>query len=401
MSEATNTGAASPQSGGKALPDRYTPKYEMSHGKAVLILLIGTACLAFSAIWVKGANFEPATSVVLRCWLPIIIFLPFAWREYKKKGGLNKAGIMWSAIAGLILGIDFTAWNYSIFFVGAGIASVLLNLQVIILPLLAFFIDRERVPSNYWFVLPVMAVGIVAVGGVFDMMLPGYEAAAGPAELWGIPTAVLGTLAGLVSGIAYGTYLYTSRKATVVNPGKYVQPILIVTIFQGVAPIIWMLIRGEGFNLTQGVLIDGQLPMENPEAMAGDPIDAMNWVNMILLAVLGQFIAWTFVQIGSSNMNPTLAGGLLLLSPVSTIFIAAIIYGEIPTMLQVIGVVLVLGAVAYQNGLHKILERKDLLSPDGIPEEEMGSRGDGVVAGEGAAGSTPASGPAPGEDERR
>ena len=52
------------------------PKYEMTHGKAVAILLIGTACLAFSAIWVKGANFEPATSVVLRCWLPIIIFLP-------------------------------------------------------------------------------------------------------------------------------------------------------------------------------------------------------------------------------------------------------------------------------------------------------------------------------------
>ena len=362
------------------------PKYEMTHGKAVAILLIGTACLAFSAIWVKGANFEPATSVVLRCWLPIIIFLPFAWREYKKKGGLNKAGIMWSAIAGLILGIDFTAWNYSIFFVGAGIASVLLNLQVIILPLLAFFIDRERVPSNYWFVLPVMAVGIVAVGGVFDMMLPGYEAAAGPAELWGIPTAVLGTLAGLVSGIAYGTYLYTSRKATVVNPGKYVQPIFIVTIFQGVAPIIWMLIRGEGFNLTQGVLIDGQLPMENPEAMAGDPIDAMNWVNMIMLAVLGQFIAWTFVQIGSSNMDATLSGGLLLLSPVSTIFIAAIIYGEIPTILQVLGVVLVLGAVGYQNGVHKLFIKGKDVKPAGLEKQHSDSYREGNFAEAGTAG---------------
>ncbi|HZK32047.1 MAG TPA: DMT family transporter [Corynebacterium sp.] len=368
MADTQPAGTASASSGEKDLPERYTPQYEMSHGRAVLILLIGTACLAFTAIWVKGANFEPATSVVLRCWLPIVIFLPFAWREYKKKGGLNKAGIVWSAIAGLILGIDFTAWNYSIFFVGAGIASVLLNLQVIILPLLAFLIDRERIPSNYWFVLPVMAVGIIAVGGVFDMMLPGYEAAAGPAELWGIPTAVLGTLAGLVSGVCYGTYLYTSRKATVVNPGKYVQPILIVTIFQGVAPIIWMLIRGEGFNFTQGVLIDGQLPMDNPEAMAGDPIDAMNWVNMILLAVLGQFIAWTFVQIGSSNMDATLSGGLLLLSPVSTIFIAAAIYAEIPTSLQVLGVVLVLGAVAYQNGVHKLFLKGRKKEPAGMAE---------------------------------
>ncbi len=353
------------------------PLNKMSHGRAVTILLIGTACLAFTAIWVKGSNFEPATSVVLRCWLPMAIFIPFAIREWKQKGGINKAGFFWSAIAGLILGIDFTAWNYSIFFVGAGIASVLLNLQVIILPVLAFAIDRERIPKSYWFVLPVMAVGIVAVGGVFDMMMPGYEAAAGPAELWGIPTAVLGTLAGLTSGVCYGIYLYTSRKATVVNPGKYLQPIAIVSLFQGVAPIIWMFIRGEGFNLTQGVMIDGQLPTVNPEAMAGDPITAMNWVNMIALAVLGQFIAWTFVQIGSSNMNATVSGGLLLLSPVSTIFIAAAIYAEIPTILQVIGVVLVLGAVGYQNGLHTIFMKKKapvVEHPENLPD--MGDLGD-------------------------
>lgn len=346
------------------------PANNISHGKAVAILLIGTACLAFTAIWVKGANFEPATSVVLRCWLPIVIFLPYAIREYKKKGSLNKAGFFWSAVAGLILGIDFTAWNYSIFFVGAGIASVLLNLQVIILPLLAFVIDHERIPRSYYIVLPVMAVGIVAVGGVFDMMLPGYEAAAGPSELWGIPTAVLGTLAGLTSGVCYGVYLYTSRKATMVNPGKYIQPIFIVTIFQGIAPVIWMFIRGEGFNFTQGVMIDGQLPSVNPEAMAGDPITAMNWVNMIMLAVLGQFIAWTFVQIGSSNMNATVSGGLLLLSPVSTIFIAALIYTEIPTMLQVIGVVLVLGAVGYQNGVHTLFKKKspEQEHPENLPD---------------------------------
>ena len=364
------------------------PVFSMSHGRAVWILMIGTACLAFTAIWVKGANFEPATSVVLRCWLPIVIFIPFAYREYKKKGGINKAGFFWSAVAGFILGIDFTAWNYSIFFVGAGIASVLLNLQVIILPVLAFVIDRERIPKSYWFVLPIMSVGIVAVGGVFDMLLPGYEAAAGPAEVWGVPTAVMGTLAGLTSGVCYGVYLYTSRKATVVNPGKYVQPIAIVSVFQGFAPIIWMFMRGEGFNFTQGVMIDGQLPLENPEAMAGDPITAMNWVNMILLAVLGQFIAWTFVQIGSSNMNATVSGGLLLLSPVSTIFIAAVIYAEIPTLLQVAGVVLVLGAVSYQNGLHTlVMKRRDPMSfheddvAKGIPHDDKGGGGTVTATG--------------------
>lgn len=324
----------------------------MSYGRAVIALLIGTAFLAFSGIWVKAANFEPATSVALRTWLPLILFLPLVIREYRKKGALNTHGIIWSIIAGLILGIDFTAWNYSIFYVGAGIASVLLNLQVIILPLLAFFIDRERIPKSYWFVLPVMAIGIAMVGGVFD-----GASGEGPAEVYGIPLAVLGTLLGVLSGICYGIYLYTSRKATRVNPGRYIQPIAIVSVFQGVPPVIFMFIRGEGFNFTQGMLVDGVLP-QNAEGVNGDPINMQNWIAMILLAVLGQFAAWILVQIGSVNMDATHSAGLLLLSPVSTIFIAAALFAEIPSTLQVIGVVLVLGAVAYQNDLHKLFMGK-------------------------------------------
>ncbi|WP_299304107.1 DMT family transporter [uncultured Brachybacterium sp.] len=334
------------------------PAHHVGHGKAVTILLLGTLCLAFSGIWVKASNFEPATSVVLRCWLALFFLVPFAIVEIRKKGTLNKNGIIWAAIAGLILGVDFTAWNYSIFYVGAGIASVLLNLQVIILPLLAFFIDRERIPRNYWFVLPVMAVGIAMVGGVFD---PVGEAV-GPAAIAGIPIAILGTLLGALSGVCYGTYLYTSRKSTRVNPGRYLQPIAIVSLFQGFPPIAYMIFRGEGFNFTQGMLnAEGVLPTAPDGAFdptGGAPIDGMNWLWMIMLAVLGQFIAWTFVQIGSVNMNPTLSAGLLLLSPVSTIFIAAILFSEIPSTLQVIGVVAVLGAVAYQNGLfHAMLGR--------------------------------------------
>ena len=70
-------------------------------------------------------------------------------------------------------------------------------------------------------------------------------------------------------------------------------------------------------------------------------------------------------------MNATLSGGLLLLSPVSTIFIAAAIYTEIPTMLQVMGVVLVLGAVGYQNGLFALFTKKktpEVEHPENLPD---------------------------------
>jgi hypothetical protein len=110
----------------------------------------------------------------------------------------------------------------------------------------------------------------------------------------------------------------------------------------------------------------------------------MNWVNMIMLAVLGQFVAWTFVQIGSSNMDATLSGGLLLLSPVSTIFIAAVIYAEIPTMLQVAGVILVLGAVGYQNGVHKLFIKGKDVKPVGLEKQHSKSYREGDFAETGA-----------------
>lgn len=73
--------------------------------------------------------------------------MPFGFWEIKRKGSLPKAGIIiMSLVAGLFLGIDFTAWNYSIFYVGAGIAAILLNLQVIVVPMLAAIFDKYKIP---------------------------------------------------------------------------------------------------------------------------------------------------------------------------------------------------------------------------------------------------------------
>lgn len=326
-----------------------------SNAKAYVILLIGIVFLAFTAPWVKLSNFDPATSVILRCGLGFLFLLPFMISEIKKVGKLNKTGVILSVLAGLFLGIDFTAWNFSIYYVGSGIASVLLNLQVIILPALAFLFDRERIPKSYFIVAPIMILGVVMTGGIFDGPA---EATAGPTEIYGMNLAVLGTIAGCISGVCYGIYLYTSRKASKGNVGQIVQPMAYATLAQLVAPIIFAIVTGKGLDFTNGVLVNGALPM-NPETTVGDPINAMNWVWMIVLASLGQAVAWTFVQYGSVRLNSTIVAGLLLLSPISTVaFISVILFAEIPSTIQILGVVLVLGAVAYQNNLHKGLLNK-------------------------------------------
>lgn len=320
---------------------------------AYIIIMIGILALAFSAIMVKESNFEPVTNAFLRCLIGFVVLIPFAYMEKKKHGKLNRNGLLLAIGAGIFLGIDMTAWNYAIFYVGAGISSVLLNLQIIVLPLLALTFDKFKPKKSFWVLVPIMIFGIILTGGIFD-----GDPVEGPTTIYGRPIAVVGTLLGVLSGICYGVYLYMSRKSGTINPKRYVQPLMWVFLAQLIPQAFTMFfISDGGFNITQGILVDGKLPM-NPEVISGDMITMTNWYWMIALAVIGHALAWVFVQIGSVNLDPTIVAGLLLLSPITTVLVAPYTSGETISILQAIGIVIVLAAVAYQNSLHTSLLNK-------------------------------------------
>lgn len=355
--------------------DRKGPPIKpVSHGRAVLFLALGTAFLAGTPLWVKATNMDPATQAFLRVVIGCVILIPFGISEMRKKEKLGKQGIILSVIAGLFLGIDFTAWNFSIFYVGAGIAAILLNLQVIIVPMLTAVFDKYKIPPVFLILVPIMTVGVLLTGGVFEPA----EASGGPETIYGMKTATLGTIFGLTSGVCYSFYLYLSRKAgTSARKDLYIQPMMYTMAAQAIPPTLIAFFtpfgRG-GFDFTNGVFVDGQLPLVNPETAVGDPLTAWNWFNLICLATLGQALAWTFVQYGTVWLDPTLSAGILLLSPVTSVIIAAPLFGEIPSVLQVVGIFLILGTVAYQNGMFSMFSKKkkpDPVNPDTNIEDQL------------------------------
>lgn len=337
-----------------------------------VIFLVGILFLSFTAPWQKLSNFDPATGAFMRCLIGTVCLIPFAIMEAKKIGKLTKKGVMLSILAGLVLGIDFTAWNYSIYFVGSGIASILLNIQVIMLPALAFITDKERIPFSYYFIAPIMLAGVILAGGALEN---GIVDPNGPQTVFGFGIMAVGTVCGLTSGFCYGIYLFASRRAGRIGNGQVVQPILISSAAQLVAPTIWaFLITGNGFIFDQGVMVDTALGIKamhldqgSMEALTsvfanvavGDAITATNWMWMIVLGTAGQAAAWTFAQHGSVKLNPTLGAGLLILSPIATVaLIGPLMFGESSSLLQKVGVIIALLAVAYQNGLVTALLNK-------------------------------------------
>lgn len=369
------------------------PVKEVSHGKAVVWLLVGTLFLSGTPLWVKASNMDPATQAFLRVILGFLLLLPLGIREMRTKQGLHRQGIVLAAISGIFLGIDFTAWNYSIFLIGSGVAAILLNLQVVIVPMLTAVIDKVKLPRSFVFILPIMIVGVLFTGGVFEPA----EGSGGPAMIGGIKTSVLGTAFGLTSGLCYSLYLYLSRKASTSAPRKdlYIQPMMYTMLAQAVFPLIWMFTGGNGFNVTQGVLtsdpVSGEMVLpavlgDNPAlreaTMAGDPVNMGNWVSLLLLVVLGQAAAWTLVQYGSVWLHPTLSAGILLLSPVTSVIIAGPLFAEWPSWLQWVGVALILGCVGWQNGLIQMavgaLTGKRAASREPTAEEAVPRGGEGA-----------------------
>lgn len=65
------------------------------------------------------------------------------------------------------VGIDFALWSYSIQLIGAGIASVVVNIQVVIVPMLTWVAFGTRVPIRFVIAVPVLLGGIALSSGAF------------------------------------------------------------------------------------------------------------------------------------------------------------------------------------------------------------------------------------------
>lgn len=240
----------------------------MNRYPSALLVLAGALCLSLSAVLVKLADVDAATTAVARCAIAVVILIPLALRERAHHRALSRPGILWSLAAGVALGIDYSAWTASIFLVGAGISTVLINVQVIVLPALAFLIDGERPGRRYLVSLPLMAVGITLVGGLWDTSLRGTD-------------SLSGVLLGVLAGCGYGAYLYITRRAERQEPGLYVQPLMWATLSAAVVSLAVSPVSG-------GVSITG--------------ISARSWGLLILLAVVGQVISWLLIHHGSAAL---------------------------------------------------------------------------------------------------
>lgn len=247
-------------------------------------------------------------------------------------------------------------WSPAITAIGAGLSTVLTNLQVLLVPPVAWVLTRERPKRSLLFALPVMLAGIVLIAGI-----------AGAHPYGAHPVA--GVVYGLATSAMYTGFIILMQRATRVTSGgnggraPVAQPLYEATLGAALSSLVYCVAIG-GFRL-------------------GPAWPALGW--LVLLAMTSQVIGWLLITVSMPRLPSGIVAALLLVQPAGAIALSAVALRERPSPDQLAGAVLVLAGVFIAT---RGAEAEPALQP-GAPE--TGATGTGV-AGTGVA-TVPAQGP--------
>jgi len=305
------------------------------------LAVLGAASISSSAILVTLAGTGAATTAFFRCALALPALITLAAFEQRRRGPRRPAARLGALAAGLLLGIDLVLWNHAIAEVGAGVATVLGNLQVLFVAVAAWLLLGERPGRGFLWALPVVMAGVVLVSGLADHG-GGHH-----------PLAGIGY--GIGTSLAYAGFLLILRQ-TSTGTAHVAGPLADATAGSALGALILGLLFG-GFRL------------EMPWASFG-------W--LLLLAILSQTVGWLLITSSLPGLPAAVSSLLLLLQPAAALLLAAVVLGERPTPLQLVGAAGVCGGVLAASGA--IGSRRT-----GAGDDPGGAAGQGGAAGLGGA----------------
>jgi drug/metabolite transporter (DMT)-like permease len=282
-----------------------------SDRRPLLLAGLGAACISASAILVKLAGAGTATTAFFRCFLALPVLVALAAGEQRRHGPRRAGARSASLAAGLFLAIDLVLWNHAIAEVGAGIATVLGNLQVLFVALTAWVLLRERPERRFLVALPVVMAGVVMVSGLAGGAAGGIH-----------PLAGIGY--GLGTSVAYAAFLLIMRRASAGTP-HVAGPLAEATA--GAA--LGSLLLGLAF---------GGLQLHIPWPSFG-------W--LLLLSLTSQTIGWLLITSSLPRLPAAISSLTLLLQPAAAMLLAAAVLGERPSLIQVAGAAVVCGGVLW------------------------------------------------------
>jgi drug/metabolite transporter (DMT)-like permease len=269
--------------------------------RPVLAVLVGAVAIAFSGILFRLSHVSPSTGAFYRCvWALPALWLIVRWEE-RRWGPRPMRARYLAWLAGAFFAADLVLWHNAIDQVGAGLATVLGNTQVVLVGLLAWAILGERPHRSSLRSIPIVAFGVLLISGVLESGAYGSNPG-------------LGVLYGLLTGLAYSGFLLALREGSR-DLRRPAGPLFTATLASAVG------------CLAIGAVV-GDLDLTPSWA-------AIGW--LILLALSSQVVGWLLISTSLPRLPAVTTSILLTFQPVCSVVFAALILSESPSWLQLAG----------------------------------------------------------------
>jgi drug/metabolite transporter (DMT)-like permease len=292
---------------------------------ARLAALVGVITISFSAIFMRLASANPATAAFWRAAyaLPVLIV---AWLLVRSRDRRPFRSRVIAFVAGLFLALDLVLWQESIDRIGASLAVVLANLQVLFVGFLAWILHRERPTNTAFAVVPAVILGVVLISGL------------GRRDAYGIDP-VAGVLFGVATAATYAGFLLLFRQSNRGHLAPTPGPLLDATLGAACGSLL-MGLADPGFSMEITWPVHGWL---------------------LALGLLIQAFAWMLIAVALPRLPALETSVMLLLQPAGAIIWARLIFDEVFSVLQWMGIGLVLGGILILGRLGTV---RDELRPE-------------------------------------
>ena len=277
------------------------------------LAVLGTIGISFSAILVKLSEVSPAAAGFYRMvWaIPVLLLLAGLLR---KDAFRPLQPIGW--LAGMVFALNLFLWHLSIEYIGAGLATVLANTQVIFIALLGWLLLSERPTRTAFLLLPLLFSGVILLTGLDSQA---YGSNPG-----------LGVLFGVLSGLTSASYVLIFR-----NASRKLQP---------GSPPIGLLLQTTTAAALAGLFLG---PAFDPNFSLVAPWPSHIW--LILLALSAQVGGWLLLGQALRTLSALETAVIMLLQPVLALVWGWLIFGETSSLTQSIGVAIVLLSIVTLN----------------------------------------------------
>jgi len=277
----------------------------------IILTMIFSAAVTPIAIRITQSEGVPSLVIVLiRLWLVSLALLPVVWLRYRRQlFSLTARQILLSGISGFWLALNLVLLFVSLEYTSVLMTSLLRRttpLWIVLPEILVFGVVFSR---RFWLSLPLTLIGVamVGLGG-----LSAIEAGSDP---------LLGGALALCGSLCFGAYLLIGRQLNNVIP-----PLLYSFLVFGSAALVTSLVVAFSGTPVQGYSAQGYL-----------------WV--LIVTVLAQAMGHLMMNLALQHFTATALAIILQVAVVGSALIALFVFGEIPSLLQIVGGALVIYGV--------------------------------------------------------